>query len=328
MAADTKIEWADHTFNPWRGCTKVSAACDHCYAERLVNGRLAGDFSQRVRAASSTWQEPRRWNRAAAREGKRARVFTASLADVFDNRVPGEWREDLWALIHDTPNLDWLLLTKRPQNIGRMLPGSFPVDGRDGHAAQVWGAGWPNVCLGTTVENQDVAASRIHHLGRVPARVRFLSCEPLLGDVRFTGIFGIPPWNRIIHWVIAGGESGPGARPMHPDWARSLRDQCAAAGLAFHFKQWGEWHTAAFSASTGEAVFRQFRDFQHWVAKATTWVRGGVCLDTKGRELKMGAHFARARDEGCFPVTIMHRVGKKAAGRLLDGAQHDGVPDA
>lgn len=338
MAADTKIEWADHTFNPWRGCTKVSAACDHCYAERLVNGRLAGDFSQRVRAASSTWQEPRRWNRAAAREGKRARVFTASLADVFDNQVSPIWRQDLFELIRETPSLDWLLLTKRPQNIAKMLPPD-------------WGAGYANVWLGTTVENQAEADRRIPHLLAVPAAKRFLSCEPLLGPVDISNwlFAGDPPcadcprdedcecgWRGraemgrpdALHWVIAGGESGPGARPMHPDWARSLRDQCAAAGLAFHFKQWGEWHTAAFSASTGEAVFRQFRDFQHWVAKATTWVRGGVCLDTKGRELKMGAHFARARDEGCFPVTIMHRVGKKAAGRLLDGAQHDGVPDA
>lgn len=330
MGADSKIEWCNHTFNPWRGCTAISPACDHCYAKTLVEGRLSGDFGQRVRSAASTWKQPLAWNRKAEREGVRYRVFCASLADVFDNQVPAEWRADLWALIRATPHLDWLLLTKRPQNIAGMLPPD-------------WGDGWPTVWLGATVENQTEADRRIPHLLAVPAAVRFLSCEPLLGPVELDCIPWPADWMRPVDdpsdgfhalryqphhitWVICGGESGPGSRPMHPAWARSLRDQCEATGVAFHFKQWGEWGTAAISSSTGHPVFRQFHDFQHWVNKASTWVRGGICLDADGRELKIGADFMHARDEGKFPVTIMHKVGKRAAGRLLDGRAWDQFP--
>lgn len=294
MVENSKIEWTDHTFSPWIGCTKVSPACNSCYAEALVNGRLKGDFSQRRRTAPSTWAQPRRWNARCEREGKRERVFCASLADVFDNQVPGEWREDLWALIHDTPHLDWLLLTKRPQNIAKMLP---PPELQD----EPWP--WGNVWLGTTVESQQEADRRIPHLLEVPAAVHFLSCEPLLGPVVLR-----PEWLDRNHpkswgiarigWAIVGGESGPGARPMHPDWARSLRDQCAAAGVAFHFKQIGEWHWEA-PAGAGEP--------QHWVC-------ANGCLGDEARAMQGGSW------KGVW------RVGKKAAGRLLDGREHNEVP--
>jgi protein gp37 len=180
-----------------------------------------------------------KWNREAEREGLPRRVFCASLADVFDNQVPAEWRRDLWLLISATPHLDWLLLTKRPQNITKMLPRMASVPGL------MWP--WPNVWLGTTVENQEEADRRIQHLLAVPAARRFLSCEPLLGPVDLRGWLyhfgtertgGVRPRSDL-HWVICGGESGPGARPMHPDWARSLRDQCKAAGVAFFMKQMG-----------------------------------------------------------------------------------------
>lgn len=134
-------------------------------------------------------------------------------------------------------------------------------------------------------------------------------------------------WERTdgaVDWVVVGAESGPKARPMHPEWARVLRDQCAAAGVPFLFKQWGEWGTVY--ERDGMSVFKQFPDFQTWVNKANTWVRGGICLDVTGRELKNGADMAEARARGMFPVTIMHRVGKKAAGRLLDGQLHDAYP--
>jgi protein gp37 len=347
MAENSNIEWTDHTFNPWIGCTKVSPGCDHCYAETWDARGLQqkatrwGPHAARTRTSAANWRKPLAWSKAAQAAGKRARVFCASLADVFDNHasILPEWRAALWQLIAATPHLDWLLLTKRPQNIAKMLP-------------EGWGGGWPNVWLGTTVENQTEADRRIPHLLATPAAVRFLSCEPLLGPVDLTWAFpdlrtacchkcgfrtnqvggtcpndGSPLRGDIgTDWVIVGGESGPNARPMHPDWARSLRDQCQAAGVAFHFKQWGEWGAGSVNISTGERVFRAFPDFQTWVNKASTWVNGGICLDAKGRQCSIGADMMRARDEGAFPVTIMHRVGKKSAGRLLDGRTWDELP--
>jgi protein gp37 len=162
-----------------------------------------------------------KWNAEAAREKVRRRVFCASMADVFEARAElNWWRAKLWPLIEETPWLDWLLLTKRPQNVCRMVP---------------WKDQWPsNVWLGTTVENQKHANLRIPRLLESPARIRFLSAEPLLGAL------SIAAW-RGIDWVIAGGESGHYARPTHPDWARALRDECRSRGIAFHFKQWGHW---------------------------------------------------------------------------------------
>lgn len=297
MGADSKIEWTDHTFNPWIGCTAVSPACDHCYAKALVEGRMAGNFAERRRTAPSTWRQPMAWNRKAEREGKRARVFCASLADVFDNQVPAQWRFDLWLLIAITPHLDWLLLTKRPQNIAKMLPtGTFHAEGRD----LVWP--WPNVWLGTTVENRTEMLRRAPLLKAVPARMHFWSAEPLLGNLG-----EIPP-EVMPSWVIAGGESGPGARPMHPDWARSLRDQCAAAGVPFLFKQWGEW----------EASLDRERDDPDWRKDySNDFVN---CGRSRWLNLAGGCGFHGDR------FHVMRRVGKKAAGRLLDGVQHDGFP--
>ena len=252
MAEETAISWATSTFNPWIGCSPVSPGCDHCYAETLATSRLGiawGPHALRRRTSPSNWKKPPAWNRKAAKEGRPWRVFCSSLADVFDNRAPEGAREDLWELIRATPCLTWMLLTKRPGNIAKMLP----LD---------WGHGWGNVWLGATVENQEEAERRIPVLLDVPARLHFLSCEPLLGPLNITSfdvsgdaavtplrayteeemteMWGEPmPAVPRIEWVICGGESGNRARPMHPDWARSLRDQCAVAGVPFHFKQWG-----------------------------------------------------------------------------------------
>lgn len=226
---DSKIEWCHHTFNPWEGCTKVSEACKNCYAEALVDHRFGrakwGRGQARRRTSNENWRKPLGWNRKAARHGVRERVFCASLADVFDAEVPHRWRADLWTLIRETPNLDWLLLTKRPRNIAEMVP----VD---------WGDGWPNVWLGTTAENQRWADERLPLLLEIPAVVRFVSCEPMLEAVNFRPYLG-----HGLDWVIVGGESGAGegSRRMHPEWARSLRDQSLAANVAFHFKQWGDY---------------------------------------------------------------------------------------
>ncbi len=199
----------------------------------------------------------------------------------------------------------------------------------------------PNVWLGTSISDQASADARIPELLATPAAVRFLSAEPLLGpvDLKFVQFDGY--WinaltgdmelhghvQRGLDWVIVGGESGPHARPMHPDWARALRDQCQVAGVPFFFKQWGEWGAGSINMSTGEPVFRAFPDFQTWVNKASTWVNGGTCLDAKGRRCTIGADMMRARDDGSFPVTILHRVGKARAGRLLDGAEWSQMPE-
>jgi protein gp37 len=230
VAKDSPIEWTHHTFNPWWGCTKVSPACSNCYAElwaKRMGHALWGGRAQRRFFSDKHWNQPLLWNEQAELKRTRQRVFCASMADVFEARVELDaHRARLWSLIEVTSNLDWLLLTKRPENALRFSP---------------WGRSWPhNVWLGTTVENEEFAQRRLPHLLSVPAAVRFLSCEPLLGAVN------LAPWfNRqrlgTIDWVIAGGESGPCARPMHPDWATGLLRQCRTADVPFHFKQWGHW---------------------------------------------------------------------------------------
>jgi len=225
VGKDSRIEWTHHTFNPWWGCVKVSEACKHCYAEtwaKRLGQKVWGPQAPRRFFTESHWKEPLKWDREAAVEGARRRVFCASMADVFEDRPDlAEPRKSLWPLIESTSNLDWLLLTKRPENVG-VLAG--------------WGKAWPeNVWLGTTVENQETAQLRIPKIVAIPAKVRFLSCEPLISGLN------LRKWLPNIHWVIAGGESGPHARPSDPIWFRSLRDQCVTAGTAFHFKQWGNW---------------------------------------------------------------------------------------
>lgn len=238
MAEQTGIAWCDHTFNPWIGCTKVSAACDFCYAEALMDHRhhRVTWGGERSRTSASNWQQPLRWNRKAKADGVRRKVFCASLADVFDNQAPDEWRADLWRLIDETPDLDWLLLTKRPQNIRKMMIAARrAVLGSDvGEEHVIWP--WPNVWLGTTVENQEEANRRIPALLNVPAAVRFISAEPLLEPVTLSN-YGA---GASLNWVICGGESGQHARPFHLSWARSLRDQCQTAGVAFFMKQLGD----------------------------------------------------------------------------------------
>jgi protein gp37 len=250
MGENTKIEWATHTFNPWTGCTKVSPACKNCYAEAWAkrSGLVKwGDTVERRRTSDANWREPVKWNSRAREAGERPRVFCASLADVFENRPElTPWRADLLKLIYDTPHLDWLLLTKRPENWRDAIDEACEYAHGD-----TWESMWTqgeapeNVWIGATVENQEQADKRIPELLKIPARVRFLSCEPLLGPIQLGvsfvgGSFALYDYGEPgskFHWVIAGGESGPRARPLHPDWARSLRDQCKAAGVPFFMKQ-------------------------------------------------------------------------------------------
>lgn len=271
MAKNSEIEWTDHTFNPWWGCTKVSPGCTNCYAEvwaRRYGHNVWGPKNARRFFSNRHWNQPLIWNRQAERHGRRARVFCASMADVFeDNPVLTEERERLWQLIEQTPMLDWLLLTKRPENMLRMTP---------------WTAEWPrNIWAMTSVENQQQALKRLPILIDIPASVRGISAEPLIGSVDLTS------WIQEIDWVIVGGESGRNARPMHPEWARKLRDDCIEAKVPFFFKQWGKW--APTEHDTGD-VLR---------------------LQASGRDSE---------------VYVVAPVGKKAAGRLLDGRTWDEVP--
>lgn len=225
MGQNSSIEWTDHTFNPWWGCMKVSPGCANCYAETWANRYghdVWGPTNPRRHFTDNHWKDPLRWNQEAREAGKRRRVFCASMADVFEDHPDLQAdRERLWKVIASADMLDWLLLTKRPQNMTRFTP---------------WQDAWPaNVWAMTSVENQAVADTRIPELLRVPAKIRGLSVEPLLGPV------DLSPWLHGIQWVIVGGESGRGARPMHPAWVLKIKRDCAAAGVPFFFKQWGQW---------------------------------------------------------------------------------------
>lgn len=219
MAENSKIEWTDHTFNPWIGCQKVSPGCDHCYAEAMMDHRYGrvkwGPHGERVRTAPANWRKPHQWNRAAEAAGTRQRVFCASLADWLDNQVPREWRADLAVVIDQTPHLDWLLLTKRPENFATLAPW---------HPQAVP----KNVWIGATCEDQPNLERRWKQIRGINA-IRFISYEPALGPM----VLG----DRRPDWVICGGESGAGARYMEPEWARFMRDQCLTHGIAFFMKQ-------------------------------------------------------------------------------------------
>ncbi|MGN6538932.1 MAG: DUF5131 family protein [Mesorhizobium sp.] len=314
MGEITAISWCDHTFNPWIGCTKVSPACDGCYAEALMDKRYGRvewgapgkGNGTRVRTSAGNWHQPIRWNKRAAEAGTRPFVFCSSLADVFDNQIDPQWRVDLFDLIEATPNLVWLLLTTRPQNIVKMV--------------KVVGKMPPNIAFGATIEDRERAKANLPYLA-VASGLRplflFASCEPLLGDLgdlspwmkgdpwpqrlaageHYENGFKISAdgWPKLtaVGWWITGGETDQGghrARPTHPDWFRSLRDQCMAAGIAYHHKQNGEWVDKFTAVRCG---FPNAESVAPWTAHDP----------------------------------IMHRVGKHRSGRLLDGVEHKARPE-
>jgi len=285
MAENSAISWTTHTWNPWMGCTKVSPACDGCYAEALMDKRYGkvqwGPHGERKRTGASTWNDPIRWNRQAEKDGTRPFVFCASLADIFDNQVDPQWRADAFEVMRKTPRLVYLLLTKRPQNIVKMAiaAGGLPE----------------NAALGTTVEDQiranvNLPALQVAKIDLQPL-FTFGSFEPLLGPIVIDGAW-------MPDWVITGGETDQGghkSRPTHPEWFRSLRDQAQSVGSVFHHKQNGEW--VPLKASDGE-----------WPTDLP-----GFCRITVDGD----------RADNGWP---MQKVGKKFAGRLLDGVEHNGFP--
>ena len=350
MSTNTSIEWCDHTFNPWEGCQKVSPGCDHCYAEAR-NARFGcgtapnwGPGAPRRRTSAANWALPKRWNAQAdafmAQHGRRQRVFCASLADVFDNAVDPQWRADLFSLIQQTPNLDWLLLTKRIGNVRGML--AELAHGNDPDLSLLDMMPLPNMWLGATITNQPEADKTIAKLLEVPAAKLFLSMEPLLGpvDLNYTrqriqaqrsqlarAING-ETW---IDWVIVGGESGPSARPMHPDWASSLRTQCLRAAVPFLFKQWGEWkpisqmdeaeHSALYKSNVIAKPHEDQGNLDDIYGRKCTVPT--TILHADGSTHDITEPMAFRHDTGAMQI---FRVGKKAAGRLLGGITWDGFP--
>lgn len=305
MAENSKIEWTDATWNPVRGCTAVSPGCANCYAAEVAS-RFSGEglpydglakrekgqpakWTGKIRLVASLLEQPLKWK-------KPRRIFVNSMSDLFHPDVPQWYIHEVFEVIRKAHWHTFQVLTKRPER-------AAAIDWECSKYSQSYRA-LPNLWLGASVENQDQADWRIPHLLKCPAVVRFLSCEPLLGPLDLLTIdegedmddderqgWGLPAtfiggYGTTIDWVIVGGESGPNARPMHPDWARSIRDQCQASGVPFFFKQWGEWGLAG--------------------------TRGEYCWNPG----------ASVRN-----LITMDRVGKKRAGRLLDGREWNEFPE-
>jgi protein gp37 len=325
MATETKIEWADHTWNPWIGCTRVSAACENCYAATMAHRRGWAQFvagAPRHRTSKDYWRQPLIWNRRAAASGVRESVFP-SLCDPFDAEVSDAWRDDLFETAEKTPSLDWLLLTKRP----KVARGYFsPTSGRKVPA---------NVRLGVTAENQTMADLRIPQLLAIDAPAFFVSVEPMLSAVDLSNLdhrggpgpdYGGGWFDALsgvcrmhdgsvvrgpsLDWVIAGGESGPRARPAHPDWFRALRDRCVAAGVPFFFKQWGEWAPG----ECADGVMTRPQEVA-WYDRCC----GGAW--SHGRVTPRQSEEMHRDDE-----PDLYRMGKRRAGARLDGREWREMP--
>lgn len=315
----TSIEWTDKTWNPTRGCSKVSTACDHCYAmgqahrfsgpgkpyeglTKLVKGK-GPQWTGEVRTVPEKLDDPLRWR-------KPCRVFVDSMSDLFHPDVPDDFIDRVFTVMALCPQHSFQLLTKRPERMQVYL-NHTETSARIFLQARHYGAGpasfplhpFPNVWLGTSVENQETADERIPHLLQTPAAVRWLSMEPLLGPVElYEQIKRVasPTYPTFLDWIVLGGESGPRARPMHPEWVRSIRDQCQASNIPFFFKQWGAWKPIKKVEYGWEVADR--RSNEDWLN-----LNGGCRQD--------GTH-----------VYLVRRVGKKAAGRELDGRTWDEYP--
>lgn len=378
MSDQTAISWCDSTFNPWIGCTKVSPACDHCYAERDMAIRRKrvewGAGKPRSRTSAANWKLPERWNRECfyqcavcgfrgtgsdlekagcgqhernslnipmfSGEPARRRVFCASLADWLDNEVPIEWLIDLLDLVRRTPKLDWLLLTKRIGNWNkRLIQANEYAEGETASTIHDWLLGTPpkNVWIGSTMVDDEELARDAHKLIQVPAAVRFISAEPMLGPMHIPTEFIRPiegtsqHGQRFIDWVVAGGESGPKARPWHPRWAKSLRDQCQAAGVPFHWKQHGEW--APICQVPEKVIDGIYRSNRRAPADrdqgAYDELYGRTCTVPTTCMWEDGSTRA-ARDPMAFlqgkGATTIYRVSKRVAGRALDGREWSEFP--
>lgn len=350
MGESTKIGWCDHTLNPWMGCTHVGPGCDNCYAEMLMDTRYGrvkwGAGQPRVMVQDKTWLQYRKWQTRAAAAGVTERVFCGSLMDWCDLERPEGGLARIHQAWRETPDLIWLMLTKRVPNIERSLPAD-------------WGEGYPNVMLMATICNQEEADRDLPTFLRIPARWHGVSCEPMLGPVDFTPYLPCPDckgrgWyypdlasafndkpgngavacerckslakkagyqnthekffrsNARLDQIIVGGESGGKARPMHPDWARSMRDQCVAAGVAFFFKQWGAWLPGSYYTAKGCGEHPTLPDYMG---------RNDVVYSLPDSKVRKNPWNPRVL-EGLYL-----NIGKEAAGRDLDGREWDEMPE-
>lgn len=323
MSDKTRIEWTEATWNPVTGCTKVSQGCKHCYAERdwarLVHlpayqGRAFTD----VVCHPERLDQPMRWKRPR-------RIFVNSMSDLFHEAVPDAFIDEVFAVMTFSPRHTFQVLTKRPARmleymrrdqvtpaLRALAPKARGLPWQDGERIKLWPR--PNICLGVSVEDQETADELIPLLLQTPAAVRWISAEPLLGAVDLTQ-FLVRSFDEAeaaghygLDWVVAGGESGPKARPMNPVWARNIRDQCNAAGVPFLFKQWGEWYPVELLPKETSLL-------------ASQWAKipddGATPYKTRLEEVFVAPVPGHA---------VMGRIGKKAAGRLLDGVLHDGYP--
>ncbi|MEU6054279.1 phage Gp37/Gp68 family protein [Streptomyces xanthochromogenes] len=365
MADATTIEWTNRTWNPVTGCTKISDGCTNCYAETIAerfrgHAAFPNGFDVQIRTdkvnAPLTWRKP-------------ARVFVNSMSDLFHDQVDQSWIADIFAVMAAARRHTFQLLTKRHARMRHLLNDAAWIDQVRSRAldkglpAADWAWPIPNLWLGVSVESQQWANIRIPALLGTPAAVRFLSCEPLLGPVDLTRLaaaskqqpgmvydalgqrYGVPdrwqaPTTAGIDWVIVGGESGRNARAMHPDWARSLRDQCIAADVPFFFKQWGEWGPAPFIVRVCDPdIGWQGTDEELAAAKADSEARGathvhtGNWVDEENGERTYWLHEIGhkpwslercALPEGAAPI---RRWGKKRAGRVLDSRAWDQFPE-
>lgn len=296
MADTTGIEWTDKTYNPWIGCTKVSPGCTHCYAETfsLQKKYISKWGNAGERKITKTALDPENWNQEALENKTRYTVFCASLSDVFEDHpaLPAA-RADLWRLIVRTPFLDWMILTKRAENIARMLPPD-------------WGEGYANVCLMVSVENQEYFDQRVPLLREVPAKYRALSVEPLVGHVR------MPKGSLAgIDLVIVGGESDKNARPMNPNWVRHIRDACARDKVDFFFKQWGNWTPDKAHA---EDDLLNGAVFESYEAEATPFTKFNDLADRKAAIKSPGNQ------------VVYFSKSKKTTGSKIDGKEHKEHP--
>lgn len=307
--SQTKIEWAEKTWNPISGCTKISESCQHCYAERMSK-RLAGRCGYekhnpfRVTIHPDKISEPLRWR-------KPSRIFVCSMGDLFHEDVPFMEIAKIFGHMHTAYWHTYLLLTKRPKRMAEFLKWFVGPEWRG-----AWPNEYPHLWLGVTAENQARADERIPTLLQIPAAVRFVSIEPCLSDINLGPYLwdyydqgSRRPLNKL-HQVICGGETGPGARPMHPGWVRSLRDQCRAAGTPFFFKSWGDW----------------INDLSRGLPLAPLPEFVNQIITTTEVEPNAGHKRFWAIDSA-GKGTGMKRVGKKAAGRLLDGVEWNQYPE-
>lgn len=316
-------QWFDHTFFPWTQSPRVGPS----------------------RTGAPTWKKPLAWQHSATEfaqnHGRRPRVLCP--IDAFDCAADPNWRSSLFALIAATPDLNWILLTSHIGNAQDMIQDAVQtasLQPKPIAPIPAWSqdAPWDNVWIGAIISRQAQADTAISKLLATPSARRLVYASPLMGriDLDLTrakiqtqqqgqGQNSPCANQRWIDWVVASGECGAGAHPTHPDWVRALRDHCSTANVPFYFTHWGEWETA-YQRSDGTPVFRQFDNFQQWVNKAASWVCAGICLDRHGKQLYNGHDMAQARDNEAFPVTIMHRVGSKQAGRTLDGITHNQSP--